>query len=562
MAQRTPTDTSPIDATPAPDPRRWVALGVIVIAPFMAIFDQFVVNVAIPTMQRDLHASFAQIQFVIAGYALAFAITLVTGGRLGDIYGRKRLFMLGMTGFTLASALCGLAPDPSLLVIARLVQGFGAALMSPQVLAIISVTFPARERAAALSVFGAVTGLGSLAGQALGGLLIQADLWGLGWRTVFLVNVPVGIGALAAASFLLAESRSDTARRLDLGGVALISFGLLLLVFPLVAGRDAGWPAWAWLCLVASVPVIGGFVLFERWLTARGGSPLVVLGLFRERAFVAGLVVAFLFGAANPAMFFTLALALQIGLHFSAFAAGLTFAPAPIGYFIAATLTAKLAPRFGARLITFGLLLKAAAWAVIGVIVHRSGAVLHGPELIAPIFAEGFAAGMTSPPLIGAVLSGIRGGDAGSASGVLTTFQQVAGAMGVALIGVIFFAALAGDAAGVAARSTPPLRQALGAAGFPATETDRTLADYAACVEARARSKDPATTPPPCAAPSLHAQNPTAAAALTAALTDATARTYADAYGAAMYANVGMLLVATPFSLLLPAPRRPRRTAH
>ncbi len=241
------TPATPAELTSAPplDTRRWLALAVVVSASFMAIFDQFVVNVAIPTMQRDLHASFAQIQFVIAGYALAYAVTLITGGRLGDIYGRKRLFMLGMAGFTLASALCGLAPGPELLVGARLVQGFGAALMSPQVLSIIQVTFPPEERSKALGVYGAVIGIASLAGQALGGFLIRADLFGLGWRIVFLINLPIGGAALIAARALVPETRSAAATRLDLGGVAIVTAGLFLLTFPLVEGRDAGWPVWA-----------------------------------------------------------------------------------------------------------------------------------------------------------------------------------------------------------------------------------------------------------------------------------------------------------------------------
>src|SRR3954447_18359686 len=212
----------------AVESRRWLALVVVVSASFMAVFDQFVVNVAIPSMQRDLHASFAQIQFVVAGYALTYAVTLVTGCRLGDIYGRKRLFLLGMAGFTLSSALCGLAPGPGLLVVARLVQGLGAALMSPQVLWIIQVTFPTEERGSALSVYGAIVGLGSFSGQALGGLLIRANLFDLGWRVVFLVNLPIGTAAMPAALPLVQEPRPPAARRLDLGGVAIITGGLFL----------------------------------------------------------------------------------------------------------------------------------------------------------------------------------------------------------------------------------------------------------------------------------------------------------------------------------------------
>lgn len=558
MAQSVQFEAARVEPA-ALDPRRWIALSVIVAAPFMAVFDQFVVNVAIPTMQRDLHATFAQIQFVIAGYALAYAVTLVTGGRLGDISGRKRLFTIGMIGFTVASACCGLAPDPSLLVVARLVQGLGAAMMSPQVLAIIQVTFPNHERGTALSVYGAVIGIASLAGQALGGFLIRADLFGLSWRIVFLINVPIGIAALVAATVLLPESRSETARRLDLGGVALITLGLFLLVFPLVEGRDAGWPPWTWLCLAAAILVIVGFVAFERWLTARGGSPLVVLSLFRARAFASGLGVAFLFGAANQAMFFTLALYLQIGLHFSALAAGLTFAPAPVGFFIAASVSGRLARRLGGRLIVIALVMKAVAWSVIALFAHESGRSLNGAWLVPFMFIEGAGAGWTNPPLIGAVLSGVPHEDAGSASGVLTTFQQIAGAVGVAIIGVLFFAALGGSGNRVASNFAPALRQNLSVAGMPTIPIDQTVADYQTCVRDRARSRDPAVTPASCQQPTLAPDDPAAATVIAAALNRANARTYADAYVTVMYINVSLLILCVPLAFLLPAPRRAAR---
>ncbi len=525
------TQIAPAEPTAAPelDARRWLALAVVVAASFMAIFDQFVVNVAIPTMQRDLHASFAQIQFVIAGYALAYAVTLITGGRLGDIYGRKRLFMVGMAGFTLASALCGLAPGPGLLVGARLVQGFGAALMSPQVLSIIQVTFPESERSSALSVYGAVIGVASLAGQALGGFLIRANLFGLGWRIVFLVNIPVGIAALIAARPLVRETRSPTALKLDLGGVAIISAGLFLLTFPIVEGRDAGWPPWAWACLAASVPIIAGFIRFERWKTARDGAPLVVLSLFRERVFVAGLFVTFLFGVANPAMFFTLALYLQIGLHFSPLAAGLTFAPAPVGFFIAATLSGKLVRRLGGRLVMLALIQKAIAWTIIGAIVHRNGTTLHGMQLLPFMLIEGAAAGWTNPPLIGLSLAGVHNRDAGSAAGVLTTVQQIASAVGVAIIGVLFFGVLAHHAPAVSANLTPNLQQRLAAAPLPAAMVNATVADFRTCADDRARSRDPTITPASCRTPTLQPADPTANAAIADSLHHANARNYADA---------------------------------
>ena len=250
--------------------------------PSWRVFDNFVVNVAIPTMQRDLHASFAQIQFVVAGYALAYAVTLVTGGRLGDIYGRKRLFLLGLAGFTLTSALCGLAPGPGLLVGARIAQGLRRRADEPQVLSIIQVTFAAQERSRAFGIFGALAGIASLAGQVLGGLLIRANILGLSWRPVFLINVPIGIGVLIAARFLLAESAlGDRApARPRRGGV--LTAGLFLLTFPLVEGRDAGWPSGPGCASSSRCRFSSASWPSSARATAQGGAPLVVLRLFHR----------------------------------------------------------------------------------------------------------------------------------------------------------------------------------------------------------------------------------------------------------------------------------------
>lgn len=343
MSQVALVDTATLDVRRAED-TRWLTLAIVLGGTFMTVFDLFVVNVAIPTMQRDLHATFAQIQFVITGYALAYAVTLVTGGRLGDNYGRKRLFLLGLAGFTLTSTLCGLAPGPWPLVGARIAQGLSAAALAPQVLSIIQITFVPQARTRAFGLYGATVGAAAIAGQVFGGLLIRMDIFGLSWRPVFLINLPIGIGVFIAARLLLVESRSMTAPRLDLGGMVLLTTGLFLLTYPLIEGRDAGWPRWAWACLLAAVPVLGVFVTFERLKTARGGSPLVVLHLFQQRAFVAGLLVTLLFNAASAAFFFALALYLQLGLHFSSLKAGLTFGPGAIGFFIAATLSTRLIP--------------------------------------------------------------------------------------------------------------------------------------------------------------------------------------------------------------------------
>src|SRR5713101_8140925 len=243
----------------APDRRRWLTLAVLLLAAFMNLLDISIVNIAIPSIQRDLHASYADIQWALAGYTLAYALVLITGGRLGDTFGRKRLFLIGVTGFTIMSALCGAAQSPGILIASRVAQGAFGAIMIPQVLSVIQVIFPPHERIKALAGFGVTAGLGTVSGPLLGGLLIQHNLFGLGWRPIFLINVPVGVLAFAASAVLVRESKAANPPRLDPVGVGLISAALLLLLYPLVEGRQLGWPAWTVASMAASVPMRGAF---------------------------------------------------------------------------------------------------------------------------------------------------------------------------------------------------------------------------------------------------------------------------------------------------------------
>lgn len=550
MAEATATSRGEIAA--AVDPRRWLVLTIVLAAPLLAIFDQFVVNVAIATMQRDLSASFGEIQLVIAGYALAYAVLLITGGRLGDISGRKRLFILGLGGFTAASALCGLAPTPEFLIAARVLQGCAAALMSPQTLAIIRVTFPAREQSTAFAIYGMVLGLAGVLGQVVGGLLIRANLFGLTWRPIFLVNLPIGIAATVAAIFLLRETYTPGARGLDLGGVALATPGLFLLVFPLVIGSDAGWPLWAWICLLAAAPLLAIFVTFERRLLNRGGAPLLDLRLFRNHTFVLGLVLILILYAANAGYFLTLALYLQIGLGFTALHAGLTFTPDAVGFFIAATLSARLLPKLGSRLLLLGVLLRVLGLTIVIITAHRLGENATSLALLPGVFLQGLGSGSISAPLVGFILGGIRGGDAGAAAGVLTTIQQIAGALGVAIIGLIFFGSLAQGAAGIAGGLTPTLGRDLAATTLPAAARESLLSDFEVCVQDRARERDPAIAPPSCVQPTLRPDDPTATAAVKVALAAANARSYANAFVISVGCTIICLLIAGLLILQLP----------
>jgi EmrB/QacA subfamily drug resistance transporter len=409
---------------------------------FMAILDVFIVLVAAPAIQSGLQASDAQVQFVLAGYQLSYAVTLITAGRLGDLYGRKRLFTAGMGVFTVASLACGTAPSAAVLIAARLVQGVGAALMFPQVFAIISVLVPEKRRPHAFGVLGAVIGLSTIAGQVLGGLLIQADLFGSGWRPVFWINVPIGVVALALAVRVVPESKAPKARGLDLPGVAVLTAALFLLVVPLVEGREAGWPAWTWAGLAASGLAFGAFIVVERRVESRGRAPLVAPALLSRRPFVVGICLVLVLYAALNSFFLVLSLTLQDGLGLSALGAGLVYAPQAAAFFGVSLLAGRLVPRYGRRILEIGGALTTLGFAATAVVAWMGADQLNAVDVIPTLVLQGIGQGLLLTPLINAVLSRIGADDAGAASGILSTAQQVGGALGVALVGVVFFAAL------------------------------------------------------------------------------------------------------------------------
>ena len=553
----TPTATAgPGRAPGGADPRRWVALAVVLIAGFMQLVDISIVNVAIPSIQRDLDATYADIQWVLAGYQLAFAVMLITGGRLGDIFGRKRLFMIGMAGFTLASALCGLAQTPDMLIASRILQGLFGAIMFPQVLSIIQVTFPPQERATAFGLFGATIGLATITGPLVGGLLIQADLFGLEWRPIFLVNLPIGIAALAVAARFLVESKAPRALRLDPVGVVVVTAGLLLLVYPLVQGRDLGWPPWTFLSMAASVPVLAGFAVYERHKKALDGSPLVDMDLFRQRSFVPGLLLAGIFFMGIPAFFLTFSLWLQIGLGFSALHAGLTGAPFAVGSALASAASVRLVPVLGRRILSAGSLLLVAGMVALMWTVDRYGGAVTSWQLLPALLLCGLGLGSVIAPLVNVVLAGIRAQDAGSASGVLTTVQQIGGAIGVALIGVVFFGLLGSQAAGVADDVLPGLRADLQGAGLPPAATQQVAAGFRTCFEDRANAKDPSAVPASCAQAQAQAQGQEEVGRVVAAAADTARRQdFSEAFQRTLLFEVAVYLACFLLVFLLPDAR-------
>ena len=431
---------APVSAIP--DPGRWKSLAVILAAAFIVGLDFFIVNVSIPSIRTSLHATFAEVQLVIASYGLTYSVFLISGGRLGDIYGRRRMFMWGIAAFTAASLLCGLAPSAVFLIAARAAQGISGALLFPQVLSIMQVTFPQNERAKAFGLFGTVIGISSFAGNVVGGVLVSADLFHLGWRPIFLINLPVGLLTVLAAVKYVKESRSPKARQLDLGGVAILTIALTLLLYPLIQGREASWPLWAFVCLAAFIPVMISFVQFEKRVKARGGSPLVELDLFEDRAFVTGLFSGVCFFSGAAAFFLISTVFLQNGLGYSPKDAGLTFVWFALAFLGSSLASVRVQPKLGSRIINLGAALMITG--LVGLLWETAlkGGSLGWFELAPVLLIYGTGQGFVMPTLINTVLINIHGHDAGSAAGVLSTVQQASFATGVAVIGTVFFGTL------------------------------------------------------------------------------------------------------------------------
>ncbi|NUU22604.1 MAG: MFS transporter [Streptomycetaceae bacterium] len=406
---------------------------------FITTLDFFIVNVAIPATQADLHAGDAAIQWVVAGYGLALAALLITGGRLGDLVGRRRMFMTGMSLFALSSAACGLAANPEMLIAGRVAQGASAALLMPQVLGILNVVYTGAHRARAFMLYGVTIGFGGVFGQLIGGGLIELDLFGLDWRSIYWINVPVGIAAVLLAPRVVPESRGTGGTRLDLVGVGLVTLGLVAVVLPLVQGREQGWPLWTWLSLAAAPVVLGGFAAYQRRLARGGGAPLIDLVMFRERSFSAGLAVILAYQLAMASFFLVLALYLQMGHGMTALHSGLLFTTLGLGYFVGAAQAQKFAERLGRQVLTLGAVLTAVGYAGLAETVGAIGATGSVGWLIPAMTVSGYGMGVALAPMSAIVLAGVTPKYAASAAGVLTTAQQVGGALGVALVGIVFY---------------------------------------------------------------------------------------------------------------------------
>ncbi|SCD65340.1 Predicted arabinose efflux permease, MFS family [Streptomyces sp. TverLS-915] len=420
----------------------------------LPLVDFFIVNVALPDMGRDLGASEAMLELVVAGYGVAYAVLLVLGGRLGDLFGRRRLFLWGMAAFGATSLLCGLAPGAGTLVVARVAQGAAAALMLPQVLATIQATTSGPRRARAMSLYGATAGLSMVAGQILGGVLVTADVAGLGWRTVFLVNVPVVVVGLLSAGRALPETRSTAPAPVDGAGTGLLALSLVTLLLPLTEGRAAGWPLWTWLLLGVFPFALAGFVAVERFKETRGGVPLVPPSLLRLPSMRHGLPLLLPFCVGFGGFMFVVAIALQEGLRLSPVAAGVALAPMAVAFFAGALAGPRLVRRWGGRVVTTGALVQGLGLTVLAVTVFRGWPDLDVWRLAPGMVLGGFGQSLQLPVLLRSILADVPAERAGVGGGVMSTTQQTFMSLGVATLGTLFLSLTprlgTGDAFGTA----------------------------------------------------------------------------------------------------------------
>ncbi|MFD9502169.1 MFS transporter [Streptomyces sp. NPDC060035] len=429
------------------DPRRWRALAVCLVAGFMTLLDVSIVNVALPSIKEGLHTPESDLQWVLSGYALAFGLVLIPGGRLGDARGRRTMFMWGLTLFTLASAACGAAQSSLWLVIARLLQGAAGGLLSPQISALIQQMFSGRERGRAFGMFGTVVGISTAVGPLLGGLLIQGAGAEEGWRWVFYVNLPIGAVCLLLAHRLLPDTPSAGRvgpRDLDPVGVLLLGAGVLALLLPFVQAQQ--WPGnGKWLLVVLALVLLTAFVGWESRCARKGFQPVVDLSLFRLRSFWLGCLMILLYFAGFTSIFFISTLYLQSGLDYSALEAGLAITPFALGAGGAATIGGRLVGRFGRPLIVVGLTMVSVGLGLTALAAHLVPGRGAGLAMAAPLLLAGLGSGLVIAPNQTLTLSQVPVHNAGSAGGTLQTSQRVGSAIGIAAVGSVFFAQLGPD---------------------------------------------------------------------------------------------------------------------
>lgn len=536
------------------DRQKKIALIVVATAFVMDLLDSTIVNVAIPSIQADLGASFSSIQWLVAGYLLAFATFLITGGRMGDVFGYKKIFIIGVAGFTVASLLSGLAWSPEVLIFTRVLQGASAALMVPQVMSTMQIMYKPKERGAINGLFGALGGLAASLGPVIGGLLIQANLVGLDWRPIFLINVPIGIAALFLAVRFLPEGKSPHPLKLDIIGTFLVVITLSLLVYPLIQGRELDWPIWTFGMLLSAIPAFLVFIWWQRKKDRKDHSALVQPSLFKVKSFGYGLGLNLAFQIAIAGYFLTFGLFTQIGLGFTALEAAFTGLPLAVGITFAMMVFGNtVIPKLGRRAISYGAATIAVGMGIIIATIALFSDSLTGWHFIPGLIVTGVGMGFAFGSLYSAVLNGVDTKHAGSASGTLSAVQQVGGAVGVAIIGVVFFGQLSSGAASHFDDVVPALKDTLTSQHIPAEAQTAIIDGSKTCFVDRAKEKDSSIVPASCTAlSSAPGGSPELVTAITDAATDANRINFEYAFRWAIALEISFLIIVIGLSFLLP----------
>lgn len=434
-----PTEIPGRKTGPLTGRRRWIGFAVVLTAMIMNILDSTILNVAAPSIQRDLGASASQLEWIAAAYTLAIAVGLMTGGRLGDRFGRRRMLLIGLTGFTLSSVLCAFAWSPESLIAARVLQGLAAAVLTPQAFGLIRDIFGPAEIGKAFAAFGPVIGLSTVAGPVLAGVLIDWDPLGSDWRSIFFINVPLGVFAIVVGTRVLPAGTVQRGMRLDLVGTVLIAVVSFLLVFPLVDGRTLEWPGWLFAVMAASLPVLALFVLQQRRRTRSGATPLIEVSVLRKRSYVSGVVFTLVFFGSLVGFSLTVGLFLQIGLGMSALKASLYLMALAVGAVFGSGVGAWAATAIGRPILHIGLAVMAAGTLVLLASLHGSGSMPGFGTLVPGLFVFGVGMGQIFVPLFSIVIGEIEDHEVGSASGLLESMQQLGSSLGVAVLATLFF---------------------------------------------------------------------------------------------------------------------------
>lgn len=424
------------------DPRRWLILVTVLLGQFIVVSSLGSLNVALPIIQTEFDASPAALQWLVVIYQISYATVLAIGGRLGDIFGRRRLFLLGIAGFALSSLIAALAPSIGVVVACRLLQGIFGGLASPQVLAMIQVAFPPRERTTAFAVFGLIGAAGFVLGQFISGAVIQLDLFGLSWRSAFYINVVVGGLVVVAASLVLREVNLTDSRRIDVGGMLLMSMASLMVLFPVIQGREAGWPPFYIGIILLAGPMVAVLLRYERRVAAAGVQPLLNPAVLRLATFRHGVFAAALFGFMGFAPFFLLTLTLQLGFGLDPLQTAVATAPAPISAVIVAAFSARVIRRMGTRVFIVAGVLNALASTTLIVTLAQAAQPPSPLVLVPALVLLGSVGALANPAAVTLTLSDVNDSSSASASGMLQTAQQMVGALGVAVFGSVFFAVL------------------------------------------------------------------------------------------------------------------------